>query len=156
MTGPYGYTSDPTVITQLILDKIEAAKATFRIPVIDTYYGDQDRILHTPSICVETGEKQRALHGTVMTENEFLVYILVYHNKVQGNELTRKECDMIGYDVEMLLHQDLQLKNGGTVANVIHGYVQSHESGYTFKQNTMYRSARLTWHGLNKTSLPVA
>lgn len=156
MTGPYAYTADPSVITQLIVDKIELAKATFRVPVMDVYYGDQDLIPNTPSVCVETGDTTRALAGAPnMTQNDFEIYILVYHNRVQENQLTRKECDQIGYDITLLMHQDLQLTNGGP-PNVIHGYIRSHESGYTRKKDTMYRSARLTWRGHNKTSLPVA
>ena len=91
-----------------------------------------------------------------MTENEFEVFIIVYHNKVQGNQLTRKECDQVGYQIEFLLHQDLQLKAGTANPFMIHGFVRSHESGYTYKNNTLYRTARLTYYVKNKTSLPVA
>jgi hypothetical protein len=153
----YPYPADPTVITQLLVDKIEAAKATFRIPVIDVYYGDQDMFPHTPSVCVETGDKTRTLEGAPnMTLNEFEIYVLIYHNKVQDNQSTRKETDQIAYDIEQLVHQDLQLRNGGLTPNVIHGFIRSHESGYTFKKDTLYRSARLTYYGKNKTSLPTA
>jgi len=157
MTGPYPYTSDISVIAQLLVAKIDAAKATFRVPVVDVFYGDQDRIPATPSVCVEPGDKTRQLDGAPsMTQNEFEIYILVYHNKVQENQLTRLECDQIAYDIEMLVHQDLQLTNGGVTPNVIHGFVRNNESGYTYKRETLYRSARLTWYGKNKTSLPVA
>jgi len=153
MTGPYGtYTSDPTIIADYILNKIETNKGTFRIPVSVTFYGDQDRLPSTPAVCVEIGDKQRGLEGAPdMTRNELEVFILVYHNKVQNIEDTRRECDQIAFDIEHLLHQDLQL--GGLV---IQGYCTGHESGYTYKANTLYRSARLTWRGINKTRLPVA
>ena len=152
----YPYPADPTVICELLVAKIDAARTMFRIPVLDVWYGDQDRIPRTPAVCVEPGDKQRALAGVPnMTENEFEVFILVYHNKAQDNQLTRKEVDQIGYDIELLVHQDLQLTNGGA-PNMIHGFIRSHESGYTYKSNTLYRTARLTYYGKNKTSLPVA
>jgi hypothetical protein len=91
-----------------------------------------------------------------MTLNQFEVYVLVYHNKVQDNSTTRKECDMIAYDIEYLLHQDLQLTAGTVDPYMIHGYVVRSESGWTSKEGTLYRSARLTYQGTNKTSLPVA
>ena len=158
MTGPYSpYTGNPTVIAQLLLDKIEAAKNTFNPVVQATFYGDQDRIPVTPTVCVEPNTKTRTLEGAPnMTLNEYEIFLIVYHNKAQDNQLTRKEVDELAYQIEFLLHQDLQLANGGPTPNLIHGYVRSHESGYTYKANTLYRTARLTFYGKNKTSLPVA
>lgn len=153
----YPYPGDLTVIAQLLVDKITLAKATFRVPVIDVFYGDQDRIPHTPSVCVEPNAMQRNLEGAPnMTMNEFEVFILVYHNAVQELQKARKEVDQVAYDISKLIHQDLQLKNGGATPNVIHGFIRAQESGYTFKQNTLFRSARLTYYCKNKTSLPTA
>jgi len=153
----YPYPADPTIITQDLVTKIDAAKATFTPPVALVFYGDQDRIPSTPAVCVETGDKTRTLSGAPnMTTNEFEIFILVYHDKVQDSQLTRKEVDAIAYQIEKLIHQDLQLTNGGPTPHMIHGFVRSHESGYTFKSGTLYRSARLTYFGMNKTSLPVA
>jgi len=156
MTGPYDYPADPTVIAQLLFDKINANRLTFRVPVESVMIGDQDRIAATPTVCIEPGDKTRTLSGVSnMTTNVFIIYVLIYHNKVQDNQLTRMEVDQIGYDIEWLIHQDLQLTNGGA-PNVIHGFVQGHESGYTYKANTLYRTARLTYTCTNKTSLPAA
>jgi hypothetical protein len=155
----YPYPGSIVVITQLLVDKIAANAASYTIPIApeDVMYGDQDRIPRTPFVCVEPNDKQRTLKGVPnMTENEFQIFILLYHNKVQDNQLTRKEIDQFAYEVEQLIHQDLQLKNGGLTPNMIHGFCQSNESGYTFKAGTLYRTARLTYRGLNKTSLPVA
>ena len=153
----YPYSADPTVIAQLCLDKIEAAMATFDLPVQDVFFGDQDRLPRTPAVCIEPSTKSRTLAGAPnMTLNEFEIFFLVYHLAVQGNQITRKEVDHLAYQIEFLFHQDLQLKNGGATPNLIHGYVRSHESGYVYKGNTLYRTARLTYIGTNKTSLPVS
>lgn len=159
MTGPYPYPGSIVVLTELLIDKIVGNAANFSIPFAeeDVYYGDQDRIPRTPSVCLEPGDKNRELDGSPnMTKNQFQIYILVYHNKAQDIQLTRKECDQLAYEIEQLIHQDLQLKNDGTTPNVIHGYIKANESGYTYKSGTLYRTARLTYFGLNKTSLPLA
>ncbi len=153
MTAPYStYSGDLTVITQALYQKIDDNKSTFRIPVQAVHYGDQDRLPVTPAVCLEPGSKQRTLVGQPnMTQNDFEVFILVYHDMIQSTALSRLQADQIAYDIEKLLHQDLQL--GG---NLINGFVASHESGYTYKVRTLYRAARLTYRGFNKTSLPFA
>src|SRR5258706_13727237 len=144
MTGPYSvYSANIVVIAAEIEARIEAAKATFTIPVLDVWYGDQDRIRTTPTVCVEPSDKTRELTGSPnMTENNFEVFILVYHNKLQDNQLTRKEVDQLAFEIEHLLHQDLQLATGG-VPRLIHGFVMRNESGYVWKNGTLYRTARL-------------
>jgi hypothetical protein len=156
MTSPYSpYSPSIVVITDALIAKLESPPAlTFTLAPTAVFFGDQDRIPSTPAVCVEPGEKNRTLNGAgQMTDNEFEIYILVYHNKVQGNETTRRECDILAYEIEKYLHTDLQLLVGGSDPRLIHGFVRSNESGYTFKQNTLYRSARLTYYGRNKTSL---
>lgn len=159
MTGPYPYPASIVAIADLLVTKIAGNATNFIIPFTDAdvYYGDQDRIPRTPSVCVEPGNKDRALAGAPnMTQNEFTVYILIYHNRAQDIQLTRRETDQLAYDIELYIHQDLQLKNGGSTPNVIHGFVTANESGYATKNGTLYRAARLTYHGMNKTSLPLA
>ena len=157
MTSPYSiYSANMVIIAEKILQRIETAPSdTFTIVPAFTAYGDQDRLPSTPAVCVEPGDKDRTLEGVPnMTLNEFTIFVMVYHNKVQDNQLTRRECDMLAYEIEAYLHEDLQLTLGDPAAPaLIHGFVRSNESGYSFKNGTLYRSARLTFYGKNKTSL---
>jgi hypothetical protein len=155
MTSPYPYTANTSVIAQVIVDKIVANKDNFVIPVTGVMYGDQDRIPTTPYVCIEPNDKSRVLAGAPnMTKNEFEIFILIYFNNVRDISINRKQADELAYDIEHFLHQDLQLRSPDGTANLIHGFVRLNESGYTVKQNTLYRSARLTYFGMNKTSLP--
>jgi len=153
----YPYPASIAVIAQLLLDRIEANKASFTIPVIDTFYGDQSQLAATPTICVEPNTKTRELAGVPnMTQNDFEIFIIVYISQVQDMNVSRKQADELAYDVEKFIHQDLQLKdpNNSNAPSLIHGFVRENESGYSIKKSTMYRSARLTYFGRNKTSLP--
>lgn len=157
MTGPYAsYSANIVPLVEEIQARIEANKALFTTPVLDVFYGDQDMIRTTPTVCVEPSDKVRELAGVPnMTENTLEVFILVYHNKVQDNQDTRKEVDQLAYEIEFLLHQDLQMQVvGGPM--LIHGFVMRNESGYAYKGKTLYRTARITFRGRNKTSLPVS
>lgn len=160
MTSPYSvYSANMVVICNALITRVQAGIAlpgTFTTPPLSTavFYGDQRTIPTTPAICIEPGDKTRTLAGAPqMTQNDFEIYLMVYHNKVQSVETTRAECDQLAYELEHWLHQDLQLQNGGPTPNLIHGYVRTNESGYTVKAGTLYRSARLTYAGRNKTSL---
>lgn len=157
MTSPYStYTADITVIATEVKNRIDAAKATFRVPVLNVFYGDQDQLPGTPTVCVEPNDKQRELAGAPnMTENTFIIFILIYHDKLQDNQQTRLEVDQIAFDIEHLLHQDLQLTVTGNPL-LIHGFVERNESGYVYKKGTLYRTARITYKGMNKTSLPTS
>lgn len=120
----------------------------------DVFYGDQERIARSPTICVEPSNKNVGLTGmTQMAENDFTVFVFVY---VGGPEvqLARAQCDQIGEAAETLLNLDLQLKNGnpGVDGLVIHGYCTNFESGYSFKPGLM-RSVRITWQGKTKLKL---
>lgn len=148
-------TDSVDTITQYVIDKLitNAAllKSTSGVVVgsDDIYYGDQEKFPRTPSICVDPGNRRRDLQGvSYRTDNNFTLYIYVYHAKVQDNQLTRKEAQQISEAIETLLHQDPQL--GG---NVIHGFCSLNESGYVYRQNTMYRTNRITFEPYSKTRL---
>jgi len=162
MTGPYPYPANITKITEALFNRIVAGVAGAPYSVLsdgetvlleeDVYYGDQSRLPHATAVCLEPSDKDRVLSGAPnMTTNDFTIFILVYVQLVQDVQQTRKDADNLAYDIEHWLHQDLQLS--GTL---IHGFVSRAESGFTFKQNTLYRSSRMTYSGRNKTSLPVA
>jgi hypothetical protein len=156
MTGPYTpLTSSLVTITNALITQIEGGTYTIvpaDLAAMDVFYGDQDRIPRTPAVCVEPGEKNRELDGAPnMTRNTMDIFVLIYHNKMQEQQLTRLETDKLAEEIERRIHQNLQL--GGII---IHGFCVSNESGYTYKKDTLYRTARLTFRATSKTSLPVA
>jgi hypothetical protein len=149
-------TDSMDTVAQYVVDKLKTNYAALTSMVDgevgssdDVYYGDQELMPRTPSICVDPGTEQRTLQGvSFRTDNNFVVYIYVYHAKIQDNQLTRKEVQQVSEAIATLLHQDPQL--GGLV---IHSYVALNESGYTYRGKTMYRTNRLTFEPYSKTRL---
>lgn len=150
-------TDSVDALTQYVIAKIKAACVANTLVTTtgvyagadDVYYGDQDKFPRTPSICIDPGNRQRILQGaSFRTDNNFTIYILVYHAKVQDNQATRMEAQQLSEQIETLLHLDPQL--GGLV---IHSFCTLNESGYVYRQNTMYRTNRITFEPYSKTRL---
>lgn len=148
-------TDSVDTIAQYVIDKLKVNSSVLKsangiaVDSADIYYGDQEKFPRTPSICVDPGNLKRDLQGvSYRTDNSFVLYIIIYHAKIQDNQLTRKEVQQISEAVETLLHQDPQL--GGYV---IHSYCTLNESGYVYRQNTMYRTNRITFEPYSKTRL---
>jgi hypothetical protein len=148
-------TDSVDTVTQYVIDKLKANAAVLKtstnvvVDPQDIYYGDQEKFPRTPSICVDPGNRARILQGvSYRTDNNFVLYIYVYHAKVQDNQITRKEVQQISEAIETLLHSDPQL--GGIV---IHSFCTLNESGYVYRQNTMYRTCRITFEPYSKTKL---
>lgn len=131
------------------------------IPAIqstDIYYGDQTKIPRVPSLCVEPSDKNRDFEGAsrpATTRNALMVFFLIYHAGPE-DQVARRQTDEIGEAVEALVHLDPQLNNGGSSPTndlVISSLCTVSQSGYTYRNNTLYRSVRITWVGNTKTRL---
>jgi hypothetical protein len=149
-------TDSMDLVAQYVVDKIKANYVSLTSMVNgsvgtadDVYYGDQDKFPRTPSICVDPGQRPRTLEGaSYRSLNNFVLYIFVYHAKLQDNQLTRKEAQQVSEAIEDLLHADPQL--GGLV---IHSFCTNNESGYSYRNNTQYRTNRITFEPMSKTPL---
>jgi len=119
-----------------------------RLPLVleDVWEGDQNLIPRVPAICIVMGDYKRTLSGAPFrTDNEFTIYLMVYHGGVRDNQLNYRECNERAEAIMTLLHTDKTMGD-----NVIHGYVTGMEPGYQEKKTLMYVT-RITWQGLTKT-----
>lgn len=134
--------------TQYLYDMINTNLEPLGVAAI--FYGDQAKIPVTPTVCVDTDTKVRVINGTSRrTENTLTAFVIIYHSKVQDNQVTRKEADQLAEAIETLIHGDSRL--GGLV---IHSLVTTIQSGYAMRSNTQYRSSRLTVQGISQSLLP--
>lgn len=156
------HTDKLTVVTQALKTKFDPLvdDTLFHDPPIKaTFYGDQTKLPVVPAVCFEPGTKTRTLTAAqYFTENTFEVHILIFFTQIgtMSEEVIRKTVDELAEAIEAEVHKDPQLLNGGASPadeKVIHGFVREHESGYTYRGTTMYRSAHLTYEARSKTQL---
>lgn len=115
------------------------------------YYGDQQNIPKSPSLAVEPGTKVREIAGASRAVTVTLTsYVLIYHSRIEDTQNTRFETDLFAESVERLIHTSPTLSG-----IVVHCFVSSYESGYTYRNGTTWRSARLTVEGLTRVNLPM-
>jgi hypothetical protein len=156
------HTARATVVAQRIqtlLSEKVADVTFFDPPIRAVYYGDQDKIPYSPTLCVEAGIKRRSWPPvpTLRTENNLEVTVITYHARIGDGQQTRLEADRLSEAVEEFLniyHYRLLDASGSDL--VIHGHVVENEPGYVRRGNTLFHAARLTWRGITKTQITVA
>lgn len=120
------------------------------------FFGDQADIPKSPTVCVEPVDKVKDLQGANRyCLVRFRVGVLLYHSRIQDDQLTREEADTFGEAIEHYLdsYQDGTSPPGTLGGLLIHGFVNTFESGYTVRNNNQFRSVRLTYEGLVKQLL---
>lgn len=148
------YTDSMTVIAKHLEKLLGDNKED--LGIYDIFYGDQDRIPHTPTVCVEPGDKRRELNGAPRRTSVIITtYLLVYHNPVKSVAQIREEDDLLAESVESLIHQDAQMKDSGGNDQVIDSLVTVIESGYQVKANTLFRASRMTIEVRSQVQLPI-
>lgn len=122
----------------------------------DVWFGDQQMVPRTPTLCVEPGLKRRTLFAAQnRTENEIDTYFLIYHSPISEMQDARRETMRVAEAVEHFLHLNhLRLfAANGTTQLTVHGYCTDMDPGYSRKQNTTYNAVQMTWRNLTKTWL---
>jgi hypothetical protein len=116
----------------------------------DVWYGDQNITPTTPCAVVETGPKRRAYNGAPRRYGIAIdIYIILYLEKIQDQQLNRKQSETLAEDVEALLHQDWTM--GGLV---IESYVATSEPAYATRGRSLVSATRLTLTATSEKMLP--
>jgi len=135
-------------VAKYLENLITTAKAGLNVS--DVYYGDQEKIPRVPTVCVDTGSKRRELNGAprrLMVDME--LYVIVYTGAVASLSANREQDDLIAEAVETLIHLDATM--GGLV---IDSLVSDIEYGYALRNNSLFRTARLTVTARDQVQLP--
>jgi hypothetical protein len=144
-------TDSLVLVSQAVFDILNDGMKDLGVKAV--YYGDQDRILYNPTVCVESGLKERALNGIPRrTQVTFTVHLRIYHNPISvDNEKTRLANDTLDEAVEALLHEWKNYKLGGLV---IDSMVESIEPGYQIKVGSVQRASQLIYKATSQVLLP--
>lgn len=141
-------TDSITSIASAHYDLIERDKAELGIKQV--FYGDQKKVSDDRVVCIEPALMDSAFAGqgaSNRTTNVFQIYHLVYIQRVDTVDEITKEGDLLAEAIRTKLHEDT--KFGGLVVS---SFVTRIEFGYTPRANkSWFRSARITWQGMNKT-----
>jgi hypothetical protein len=147
----------PSEVAQRILALLQDAKDELYGPDSQLFYGDQNRVGVTPTVCVESDATGRSLAGVPnRTENQMTTQIIIYWAKVDSNQVTKLEAEQCAEATVRYLDQNLTLERLGDGGIVIHGFVTTITPGYSFKgqgNSNLYYAVRLTWTGKTKTIL---
>lgn len=151
-----GATDSFVTFCEAIQAIIESVKEEVTPAIADIWYGDQQQLPRTPTVCIVADGKRRELSGAPRRMmNTLTCYVVVYHSKIQDVQMNSKESDKLAEQLETAIHADPTL--GGLV---IHCYVTQVDAGQSTKYvnttATMYRSTRLTVEGISKTMLPMS
>lgn len=130
-------------------------------PVLDIFYGDQNKIPRSPAICVEPGDKTRSWppKPSLRTENDLSVHFFVYYAAVTGSEELKLTADLLGEKLEEYIHENhLTLADADGNPLIIHGHVVVNEPRYIMRNSnrTLFHASHLTWRAITKTQLTVA
>lgn len=146
----------PSEVAQRIYNILDANKVSLLTADGQLFYGDQDRIGVTPTLCVESGPTDRSLVGALnRTENRLICYIILYWGKVQDVQVDKLQGEQCAEAIVRLLDDNLQLELAGDGGVVIHGFVTDIDPGYILRneRRTLMHAIRLTWTGKTKTML---
>lgn len=151
---------NPSDVGRRIYDLLNTASAKATLmgtSEASVFYGDQDKLPTTPTVCIETGNTNKPLSGIKqMVTATHTCYVLVYHSKVQDVQDNRYQAEQVGEAIAGFLDANLELKtpNGaGTDPKVIHGHCIDIDPGYAIKDRTLYQAVRITWQGISKYQL---
>lgn len=157
MTDPYALSDSTLEIADRWYGILNDGAVKTLLGIQDVWFGDQNILPHTPSVCVEPGIERRVLQGVPdMTRMEIDTIFLVYHSKVGGEQQQAKR-DSVAFAqaIKHYLHVNhLRLFNAAATQQLtIHGYCTEFDPGYAHKQRTLYNAVQMTWTNLTKVSL---
>lgn len=146
----------PNHIARRIYDLLEADRAGLNtLSIEDLFYGDQDKIVRTPTVTVEAGDTVSPLSGAPnMVTRTHTCFVTIFHAGYESNATTKEEAEIYAATISDFLDSNLQLEDpDGEDPLVIYGYVTANAPGYLRVGDNKFRASRLTWQGISKTRL---
>lgn len=144
------------VVAERFYDVLNANKVS--LGIADVWFGDQELVPRTPSLCVEPGLKRREMRGVPdMTLLEIDTYFLIYHSKLSttgGEQQQRRNCIGFAEAIETYLNQNhlrLHAANGDQLT--LYGYCVEVDPGYAYKSDSRFHAVQMTWRSTSKKSL---
>lgn len=143
-------TDSSDVIATYIYNMLNNPTNKTALGIIDVWYGDQELMPNTPTVCVNPGTKKREFSGaTFRTLNQIETYVMVYFGAIQDTQINVHGATQLADGIETLVHSDLKL--GGNVIAVL---ATQNEPGMINKAGVWMMGARITFESMTKTTFP--
>lgn len=151
-----GMTDDPYVVANAIYDLFVANQQDLGLKGV--FFGEIQMFPETPSLAVEAGRMSRDRAGALNRfENDFTTYLLVYHSPIADTSISQRELLTFTQLIQDVYHASIVsrlLGDPATDDNLLYdGFVSTVEPGFSIRQNSLVRTARLTLHGKSKTQM---
>lgn len=148
MGSPYPFTDSTEVVANYILTMMQGVQVANGIR--DVFYGDEQKLPHTPTVCVVPGPESEVYQGAggrpVMIT--FLTYVMVYFAKLADKQQNVHASLTLATTLKHVIHADVTL--GG---NVIDCLVTNVDPGMALKSGTLMDASRLTLRSRSKVVL---
>jgi hypothetical protein len=146
----------PHHIAVRIFDLLEDDRTGLNtLGIVDLFYGDQDKLIQTPTVIIEAGDTSSPLDGLPnMVRRQHACDVIIFHAAYDSNQSTKLQAEEYAAAIADFLDGNLQLTDPqGNDPLVIHGWVALNSPGYLKVGDNKYRASRLTWQGISKTRL---
>lgn len=144
-------TDATTDITWAIYKLLEDNKEALGLRMV--FDGDRSLVSETPCISVIASDKTRELVTTGLgTDINFAVTLMLYHKRIQTEEMNEREVQELAEAVEDFLHLRANQTLGGLV---IFGMITRVEPGYATRTDSVMRTTRMTWEARSRAYLPM-
>ena len=138
--------------SEYIIGLLKANALTLGVKPVAIFYGDQDTVPYSPTICVDPEQKTTEYAAAMRNiDVTFTTHVIIYHSQFTSAADNAVNADRLAESIETLFHTDPTC--GGIVLD---SHVSQIESGYAQRENTIYRASRLTCVGRSKARLPAA
>ena len=134
-------------VTQALVDKLntQLVKKTLGIEAVE--FGDVNIVAKTPTVCfIPEDITHTPTASFMLAEDEPLIYIVIYHGKLESARVLLKECIKFAEAIrdQVLLDKTL----GGLITT---SWISKMEGGIGQSGDDLLLATRMTWNGKART-----
>ncbi len=159
MRGPGQLTDSMSDVCLALESMFEVAKTDLGLK--DVFFGQTDLFPETPALSIEPNLQETTRSGAPQKmHHEFSVYLMVYHSPLRAKEVSARELLAYSETIRDFVHSGSTTRLLGDYSAsqnlLLDGYISRMEPGFTVRQNSMVRTARLTFFGISETLMPTS
>lgn len=151
-------TNDPYVVADAVYNLFVANQVA--LGLADVVFGDDAMPARTPTLVIEPGRVSVSRAGAMnKMHNDFTTFLLLYHSPIKAKAASIRELMQFTQAIRNVYEASIVTRLLGdphampTQQLLNDGYVTTIEPGFTIRQNSLVRTARITLFGMSETML---